>query len=146
MRASTKKSSMTLLWRHNGRDCASYHQSNDCSLNRSFRRRSKKISKLRVTGLCAGIHRSPVNSPNKRPVTRKMLLFDDVIMIKFYILQLVYVIPVEHIPSFFTFDPSTCLIKTRGGKTKTLIIPIPSFSCQVIYIVYSNIRTFSRKY
>ena len=27
-----------------------------------------------------GIHRSPVNSPHKGPVTRKMLLFDDVIM------------------------------------------------------------------
>ena len=25
-----------------------------------------------------GIHRSPVNSPHKRPVTRKMFLFDDV--------------------------------------------------------------------
>ena len=27
-----------------------------------------------------GIHRGPVNSPNKWPVTRKMLSFDDVIM------------------------------------------------------------------
>ena len=26
-----------------------------------------------------GIHRCPVNSPHKRPVTRKMFLFDDVI-------------------------------------------------------------------
>ena len=41
---------------------------------------SKKTSKLRVTGLCAGIHRGPVNSPHKRPVTRKMFPFDDVIM------------------------------------------------------------------
>ena len=29
-----------------------------------------------------GIHRWPVNSPHKRPVTRKMLPFDDVIMIQ----------------------------------------------------------------
>ena len=28
-----------------------------------------------------GIHRGPVNSPHKWPVTRKMFLFDDVIMI-----------------------------------------------------------------
>ena len=34
------------------------HQPNDCLLNRLFRRRSKKKSKLRVTGLCAG--NSPV--------------------------------------------------------------------------------------
>ena len=27
-----------------------------------------------------GIHRWPVNSPHKRPVTRKLLIFDDVIM------------------------------------------------------------------
>ena len=30
------------------------HQPHDCLLNRLFRRRSKKISKLRVTGLFAG--------------------------------------------------------------------------------------------
>ena len=28
-----------------------------------------------------GIHRGPVNAPHKWPVTRKMFLFDDVIMI-----------------------------------------------------------------
>ena len=47
----------TLQWRHNGRDSVSSHQPHDCLLNRLFRRRSKKPSKLRVTGLCA------VNSP-----------------------------------------------------------------------------------
>ena len=40
--------------RHNGRDSISNHQPQDCLLNRLFRRRSKKASKLRVTGLCAG--------------------------------------------------------------------------------------------
>ena len=39
-------------------DGVSNHQPYDCSLNRLFRRRSKKTSKLRVTGLCAG--NSPV--------------------------------------------------------------------------------------
>ena len=45
------------------------------------RRRSKKTSKLRVTGLSAvrGIHVGPVNSLHKWPVTRKMFPFDDVI-------------------------------------------------------------------
>ena len=32
-----------------------------------------------------GIHRSPVDSPHKGPVTRKMLPFDDVIMSRHYI-------------------------------------------------------------
>ena len=44
----------TLQWRHNGRNSVSNHQPHDCLLNRLFRRRSKKTSKLRVTGLCAG--------------------------------------------------------------------------------------------
>ena len=43
-----------LQWRHNGRDSVSNHQPHDCFLNRLFRRRSKKTSKLRVAGLCAG--------------------------------------------------------------------------------------------
>ena len=44
----------TIVWRHNGRDGVWNQQPHDCFLNRLFRRRSKKTSKLRVTGLCAG--------------------------------------------------------------------------------------------
>ena len=46
--------SIPLRWRHNGRDGVSKHQPHDCLLNRLFGRRSKKTSKLRVTGLCVG--------------------------------------------------------------------------------------------
>ena len=49
---------ITLRWRHNGREGVSNHQPQDCLLSRLFTRRSKKTSKLRVTGLWAGI--SPV--------------------------------------------------------------------------------------
>ena len=48
----------TLQWRHNGRDGVSNHQPHDCLLNSLFGCRSKKTSKLRVTGLCVG--NSPV--------------------------------------------------------------------------------------
>ena len=48
----------TLQWRNNGRDSISNCRRIDCLLNRLFRRRSKKESKLRVTGLCDG--NSPV--------------------------------------------------------------------------------------
>ena len=51
-------SSHPLKWRYNERDGVSYHQPHDCLLNRLFRRRSKKTSKLCVTGLCGG--NSPV--------------------------------------------------------------------------------------
>ena len=44
-----------------------------------------KTSKLRVT--VRGIHRGPMNSPHKWPVTRKMFPFDDVIM---QLINLVY--------------------------------------------------------
>ena len=43
-----------LRWRHDGRDSVSNHQLHDCLLNRLFTRRSKKTSKPRATGLCAG--------------------------------------------------------------------------------------------
>ena len=66
----------SLQWRHNVRDSVWNHQPHDCLLNRLFRRRLKKTSRLRVTGLCAG--NSP--SPHKWPVTRKMFPFDDVFM------------------------------------------------------------------
>ena len=46
--------SLTLQWRHNERDGVSNHQPYECLLDHLFRRRSKKISKLRVTCLCAG--------------------------------------------------------------------------------------------
>ena len=65
---------VSLQWRHNGRDSVSNHQPQECLLNRVFRRRSKKRSKLRVICLCEG------NFPHKGPVTQKMFPFDDVIV------------------------------------------------------------------
>ena len=47
-----------LHWRHDGCDGVANHWRLDCLLNRLFRRKSKKTSKLRVTGLCEG--NSPV--------------------------------------------------------------------------------------
>ena len=44
--------------RHNGHNGVSNHQPCDCLLNHLFRRRWKKSSKLRATGLCEG--NSPV--------------------------------------------------------------------------------------
>ena len=49
---------VSLRRRHNERDGVSIHQRFDGLLNRSFRRRSKKTSKLCVTGLGEG--NSPV--------------------------------------------------------------------------------------
>ena len=48
----------SLHWRHNECDGISNHRRLDCLLNLLFGRRSKKTSKLRVTGICEG--NSPV--------------------------------------------------------------------------------------
>ena len=52
------ESKFSWQWRHNGHEGVSNPQPHDCLLNCLYRRRSKKTSKLRVTGLCAG--NSPV--------------------------------------------------------------------------------------
>ena len=51
-------SPISLQCRHNELAGVSNHQPHNCLLNRLFTRRSKKTSKLRVTGLCEG--NSPV--------------------------------------------------------------------------------------
>ena len=75
--------SISLNWRHNVHDGVSNHQPHGCLFNRLFRRRSKKISKLRVNGLCAGNSPGPLNSPHKGTVTRKLFPFYDVIKSQF---------------------------------------------------------------
>ena len=46
--------SLSLQWCQNEHDGVSNHQPHDGLLNHLFRRRSKKTSKLHVTGLCTG--------------------------------------------------------------------------------------------
>ena len=71
---------LPLHWRHNEHDGASNHQPHDCLLNRLFRRRSKKTSKLRFNDLCEG--NSPVTGefPAQRDSNAEIVPFDDVIM------------------------------------------------------------------
>ena len=72
VRYSSVEKHIPLQWRHNGCDSVSNHQPYDYLLNCTFRRISKKTSKLRLTGLC--------NSPHKWPVTRKIFPFDGILM------------------------------------------------------------------
>ena len=74
------KSFRTLQRRHNENDGVSNHRRLACLLKVLLRRRSKKTSSSTSLAFMRGIHRSPVNSPHKGPVTRKMFPFDDVIM------------------------------------------------------------------
>ena len=72
---------MSLQWRHNERDGVSNKSQASRLLNRLLGRRSKKKNQSSASlAFVRGIHRWPVNSPHKGPVTRKMFPFDDVIM------------------------------------------------------------------
>ena len=80
LRVRIESMSNTLQWRHYGRDGVSNHQPHDCLLNRLFMCRSKKISKLRLTGLCAREFSGDRWIPHTGPVTRKMIPFDNIII------------------------------------------------------------------
>ena len=71
----------TLHWRHNGHDSVSNHQPYCCLLNCLFRRRSKIISKLHVTGLCAGNSLETGEFPAQMARNAEIFPFDDLIMI-----------------------------------------------------------------
>ena len=62
---------VSLQWRHNDHDCVSNHQPHGCLLIRLLRRRSKKHQSSASLAFVWGM----VNSPHKRPVTRKMFPF-----------------------------------------------------------------------
>ena len=57
---------VTLQWCHNEHDGFSKHQPHDCLLNRLFRSRSKKTSKLSITGLCEGYSPVIIEFPVRR--------------------------------------------------------------------------------
>ena len=61
--SSQRRHCSPLRWRHNDHAGVSNHQPHGCLLNRLFRRKSKKTSKLCVTGLCAGNSPGTVEFP-----------------------------------------------------------------------------------
>ena len=76
-----------LQWRHNEHDGVSI-----TSLTIVYRTiysgtDQRKHQSSASLAFLRGIHRWPVNSPHKRPVTRKMFTFDDVIMVVWLLLR-----------------------------------------------------------
>ena len=67
----------SLQWRHNEHDGFSNHRRPGSLLKRLFRRRSKKTSKFRVTGLCERNPPVTGGSPHKGPVTREWIGFSS---------------------------------------------------------------------
>ena len=77
---SWRVNSSALQWRHNKRDGVWNHRCLDCSLNRLSRCRSKKTSKLRVSGLCDGNSRW-LEFLAQSASNAKTFPFDDVIIV-----------------------------------------------------------------
>ena len=68
------------FWRHNGRHGVSNLRHLDYLLNHLFRRRSKKIPKLRVTDIWKGNPPVTGELPTQRASNAEMYLLDDVMM------------------------------------------------------------------
>ena len=71
---------LKLRWRHNGRNSVSNHQPHDRLPNLYWDADQRKHQSSAPLAFVRGIHRRPINSPHKWPVTRKIFLFDDVTM------------------------------------------------------------------
>ena len=69
VRWHSPENSLPLQWHHNKCDGISNNQRPDCLLNHLFRRRSKKTTKLCVTGLREGNPPVTGGLPHKGPVT-----------------------------------------------------------------------------
>ena len=79
-----------LQWRHNERDV--YSPASQLFPQPFIQAQIKESFKVpRYWPFVQGIHRSPVNSPPKRPVTRKMFPFDDVVLLWCDVGSLLYV-------------------------------------------------------
>ena len=123
----TSANQLALQLRHNERDGVSNHQPHECLVNRLFRRRSAKHRSSASLAFVRGIHRWPVNSPHKGPVTRKMFPFDDVIMFFFTSDRcMCWPIPCKHI--------LTNILCLYNGGNETVIADVIHFTFALIHL------------
>ena len=71
----------------------------------------RKLQSSASLAFVRGIHRWPVNSPHKCPVTRKMFLFDDVIMLRWIVLVV-----------FVVLKHSRIIKASPNGKFSALLV------------------------
>ena len=84
MRGRYRFNALQSWWRHNQRMASQITSLTIVYSTLYSRRRSKEHQSSASLAFVRGIHRWPVNSPHKEPVTRKMFPFDDVIMVDPY--------------------------------------------------------------
>ena len=118
-KVSSRKKCYSLRWRHNGCDSVSNHQPHHCLLNRLFRNRSKKTSKLRVTDLCPG------NSPGTGEFPAQMASYAENVSIwwRHHVLLVTYLTGDDTVINKLQAH-IVCLIKHMHG-------------CVLLYICYN---------
>ena len=97
-----------------------------------------------------GIHRWPLNSPNKGPLTRKMFLFDDVIMRLscastendiFYLYRLTFIPTCNHMPiirsaiKLLIHSQTSTVLSLKFGKRWVISSYILFFFISILYMV-----------
>ena len=114
-----------LQWRHNGRGNVSNHHGLYYLLNCLFRRKSKKTSKVRITGRCVGS--SPANSWHKRSVSRNMFPFNDVILLTVQDKRVI----VSHVENIST--TSATRVMRKYWNANTFLSSLNTFSVAVVF-------------
>ena len=97
------------------------------------RRRSKKHQSSASLAFVRGIHRWPVNSPHKGPVTRKMFPFDDVIM--YISISITFVVQVTKYFDIFRMCVSLRSVSSNTINSHTQHINVKQYLF-LIYICY----------
>ena len=95
---------LPLRWRHNDNAVVSNHQPHGCLLNRLFRRKSKKTSKLCVTGLCAG------NSPGTGEFPAQMASYAENVSIWWR----------HHATDYLDYGKVGCLVSYEEIRPKSI--------------------------
>ena len=126
----SEMSIVSLRWRHNDHAGVSNHQPHGCLLNRLFRRKSKKTSKLRITGLCVG------NSPGTGEFPAQMASYAENVSIwwrhhvavSFSSPDVLH--PGSLLLTWFNFDPSMDIISIHIHYKvwDEITYPLPNFN------------------
>ena len=128
----------SLRWRYNGRDGVSNHQPHDCLLNRYSDADKKNIKAPGHWPLCEEFTGDRRISRTKRPVTRKMFPFDDVIMVP----QLIMGIKLRRAPGFL-HRKWRCYPWWLYRKGQTINSMWRIWNCQTnVWELKSNIKIF----
>ena len=128
----------TLQWHHDGRDGVSNHRHLKCLLNLLLRCRSKKTSKLRVTGLCEG--KSPMTSefPSQRASNTENVSIwwcrhiDNKFVIFIFITFVIH-IAITRTVSYGACDPNLGIAISWANGI------FASYQCNFLAICYNNV-------